>query len=171
MDMARPIVITAYYKEDPALLKRCMASVRGQKVPTEHLLVADGHPQPWIDSEPVRHLRLDRAHADYGNTPRGIGALLAVSEQYPAIMMLDADNWIEPQHVEICLRAAASSPGTDFVIARRLFRRPDGSIMPIPDESGPEHSYANGLHGARPPFLHVVSPHAFNRQSTQAPPA
>ena len=134
MDTTRPIVITPYYKEDPALLRRCMDSVRAQTVPTEHFLVADGHPQDWIDAEPVRHLKLDRSHRDYGNTPRGIAALLATSEGYPAIMMLDADNWLEPEHVEWCLRAAASSPGTDFVVVRRHFRRPDGSIMPIEEE-------------------------------------
>jgi len=135
MDTARrPIVITPYYKEDPALLRRCMDSVRAQTVPTEHFLVADGHPQDWIDAEPVRHLKLDRSHGDYGNTPRGIAAMLACSEGYPAIMMLDADNWLEPEHVEACLHVAASSPGTDFVVVRRNFCRPDGSVMPITEE-------------------------------------
>jgi hypothetical protein len=134
MDTSRPIVITPYYKEDPALLRRCIDSVRRQTVPTEHLLVADGHPQDWIDSEPVRHLKLDCCHRDYGNTPRGVGALLASAERHPAIMMLDADNWLEPEHVELCLRTAASRPGTDFVVVRRHFRRLDGSIMPIEEE-------------------------------------
>jgi glycosyltransferase involved in cell wall biosynthesis len=134
MNMPRPIVITPYFKEDPALLKRCIASVRNQTTPTEHLLVADGYPQEWIDAESVRHLRLDRSHGDYGNTPRGIGALLATSESYPAIVFLDADNWLEPEHIQLCLHVAASSPGTDFVITRRNFRRPDGSIMPIQEE-------------------------------------
>ena len=55
----RPMVITPYYKEDPALLRRCMKSVREQTTPTEHMLVADGHPQDWIDAEPVRHLAAD----------------------------------------------------------------------------------------------------------------
>jgi Glycosyl transferase family 2 len=135
MNTSRPIVITPYYKEDPALLRRCMDSVRAQTVPTEHFLVADGYPQDWIDAEPVRHLRLDRAHGDYGNTPRGIAALLATAEGYPAIMMLDADNWLEPEHVQFCLRVAADSPGTDFVVAKRNFRRPDGSIMPIEEQA------------------------------------
>ena len=134
MEKPRPIVITPYYKEDPALLRRCMDSVRAQTVPTEHFLVADGYPQDWIDAEPVRHLKLDRSHRDYGNTPRGVAALLATSEGYPAIMMLDADNWLEPEHVQLCLYVAASSPETDFVVVKRHFRRPDGSIMPIEEE-------------------------------------
>ncbi|HTC51133.1 MAG TPA: glycosyltransferase family A protein [Steroidobacteraceae bacterium] len=134
MDTSRPIVITPYYKEDPAVLRRCIDSVRQQTVATEHFLVADGHPQDWLDAEPVRHLKLDRSHGDYGNTPRGIAALLATAEGYPAIMMLDADNWLEPEHVELCQRVAAESPGTDFVVAKRNFCRPDGSIMPIAEQ-------------------------------------
>ncbi|HEY1898643.1 MAG TPA: glycosyltransferase family A protein [Steroidobacteraceae bacterium] len=134
MNASHPIVITPYYKEDPALLRRCIDSVRRQTVATEHLLVADGHPQGWIDLEPVRHLKLDRAHGDFGNTPRGVAALLAAAEGYSAIAMLDADNWLEPQHMEVCLGVAASKPGTDFVIARRCFRRPDESIMPVGEE-------------------------------------
>lgn len=137
MHTSRPIVITPYYKEDPALLRRCIASVRNQTVPTAHLLVADGFAQDWIDTEPVRHLRLDRAHADYGNTPRGVAALLAASEGHAPIVLLDADNWLEPQHVELCLRAAAAD--TDFVVARSQLRRPDESIMPIPVAPSWEH--------------------------------
>jgi hypothetical protein len=139
MNASRPIVITPYYREDALLLRRCMLSVRAQTVPTAHFLVADGHPQDWIDCEPVRHLRLDRAHGDYGNTPRGIAAMLATSEEFEPIIMLDADNWLEPQHVEACLRAADTTPGPDFVIARRHLRRPDGSVMPIPDEPPSVH--------------------------------
>jgi glycosyltransferase involved in cell wall biosynthesis len=137
MNTSRPIVITPYYKEEPVLLRRCMDSVRKQSVATVHLLVADGHPQDWIDSEAVRHLRLDRSHGDFGNTPRGVAAILAASEGFAPIMMLDADNWLEPQHVEVCLRAAG--PETDFVVARSLLRRPDGSILPIPSQPSAEH--------------------------------
>ena len=135
----RPMVITPYYKEDPALLRRCMKSVRDQTTPTGHMLVADGHPQDWIDAEPVRHLKLDRAHGDFGNTPRGVGSLLAAAEGFAPIMMLDADNWLEPAHVEACLQAAASAPGTDFVVTASLLRRPDESIMPIPSRPTLEH--------------------------------
>jgi hypothetical protein len=139
MSTSRPIVITPYYKEDPVMLRRCMASVHHQTVPTEHMLVADGHPQDWLESEPVRHLRLDRPHGDFGNTPRGVGSLLAAAEGFAPIIMLDADNWLEPGHVEACIRAAASAPGTDFVVATSQFRRPDESIMPIPNLPTSDH--------------------------------
>ena len=126
----RVAAITPYYKEPRAFLDRCMASVRKQTVPTEQIMIADGHPQDWIDGVPVRHLKLDSEHGDYGNTPRGIGALMAIAERYDAITFLDADNWWEPNHVAECLAAAAKVPDCDYVIAKRFMRRPDGSLLP-----------------------------------------
>ena len=136
----RYAIITPYWNEDRALLERCIKSVRGQTVAADHLLVADGLPQAWIDREPVRHFKLDRTHGDYGKTPRGIGALIAVAEGYDAIGFLDADNWFENDHVESCLDAARGDAEgydqCDYVVARRLFRRPDESIMPLGEEPG-----------------------------------
>jgi hypothetical protein len=70
-------IVTPYYKEDAGLLRRCIASVKAQSVPTDHFMVADGYAQPWIDETGVRHVKLDRSHGDFGNTPRGLGGLLA----------------------------------------------------------------------------------------------
>jgi hypothetical protein len=132
---ARYTVITPYYREDRTLLERCIRSVHGQSVKADHILIADGYPQAWIDNESVRHLKLDRPHNDFGNTPRGIGALLAVAEEYDGICLLDADNWFDADHVEVCLESAARTNGgveqCDYIIARRTFRRPDETIMPI----------------------------------------
>jgi glycosyltransferase involved in cell wall biosynthesis len=131
-------IITPYYKEERRVLERCIDSVRKQSFRADHFLVADGFPQDWIDTAGVRHLKLDRNHADNGNTPRGVGALLAVAEGYSAIGLLDADNWFSPDHVEACLGAASKAPSyCDYVIARRTFRRLDESIMPIGEE--PNH--------------------------------
>jgi hypothetical protein len=131
----RYVIITPYYKEDRSLIERCIDSVRRQSLATEHLVVADGHPQSWIDDAGVRHLKLDRSHGDFGNTPRGIGALIAISEGYSAIGLLDADNWLEDDHVEGCLAAARTTTAPcDYVVAQRTFRRPDATIMPVPDE-------------------------------------
>ena len=95
----RVAVVTPYYKEPRGWIERCIASVAAQTHACDHFLVADGHAQDWIDGAGVRHLRLDRGHGDYGNTPRALGALLAVSEGYDAIAFLDADNWYAPEHV------------------------------------------------------------------------
>lgn len=111
------------------MLARCMDSVRRQSVRVDHMLVADGYPQDWIDGEPVRHQKLDRAHGDYGNFARGVGALAALAEAYDGILFLDADNWYDEDHVAVCLEAAASAPQIPFVAAQRRFVRPDLSVM------------------------------------------
>jgi len=133
-------VVTPYYKENRYLLDRCLSSVKNQTFRADHLLIADGHPQGWLDQAGVRHLKLDRSHGDYGNTPRGIGALLAIGEEYDAILLLDADNWLENEHIEYCVRMAEAKFGNiqlcDYVIARRKFIRTDGTAMPLDEEEG-----------------------------------
>jgi glycosyltransferase involved in cell wall biosynthesis len=126
----RVAVVTPYFKEPRAWIERCIASVKAQTwADCDHLLVADGHPQGWIDGVGVRHLKLDKAHGDYGNTPRSIGGQLAIAEHYDAIVFLDADNWFEPDHIELCLETAART-GADVVTADRRFMREDGSVLP-----------------------------------------
>jgi glycosyltransferase involved in cell wall biosynthesis len=132
-ERARYAIVTPYHKEERWLLERCIQSVRKQTMPADHIVVADGFPQNWIDAEGVRHIRLDRNHADYGNTPRAIGALLAVSAGYEGIGFLDADNWLEPNHVASCVEASERNDACDFVIARRNLCRPDGSVININD--------------------------------------
>ena len=131
---ARFAIVTPYCREPRATLERCIDSVQRQRVAADHIMVADGVAQDWIDAMPVNHLRLGRCHADFGNTPRGLGAMLALAEDYEAIGFLDADNWYDADHVEACVAAAADA---DVVIARRRFVRYDGSVMPIADE--PDH--------------------------------
>ena len=70
---SRYVFVTPYYKERRELLERCIASAKRQTIRADHILVSDGFPQDWIDQAHVRHLRLDRAHQDHGNTPRGLG--------------------------------------------------------------------------------------------------
>jgi hypothetical protein len=130
-------IVTPYYKEHPEVLKRCIESVKHQSIGTDHFVVSDGYPQDWLDSVGVRHLRLGIAHNDLGNTPRGVGALLAISEAYEGIGFLDADNWLEHDHVEQCYAAAncASEAPADLVIARRRILLPDGTLTNLPEEA------------------------------------
>jgi len=138
-------IVTPYYKEERPLLERCLDSVRAQSVTADHILVADGVPQDWLDRLAIRHIKLDRAHGDYGNTARGVGALLAVAEDYDGIGFLDADNWLEPDHIELCLAAAAtvSGEGCDYVIAQRNMKRPDGTTIEVLDEPIAKHVDTN----------------------------
>jgi glycosyltransferase involved in cell wall biosynthesis len=132
-------IITPYFKEPPEILKRCIDSVKQQSISADHFLISDGHPQDWVDSSGVRHLRLSMAHNDSGNTPRGIGALLAISEGYTGIGFLDADNWYDPDHVEQCCTAANSVAAAppDLVAARRRSLLPDGTVTNLSEE--PNH--------------------------------
>lgn len=124
-------VITPYFKEPDETLERCLGSVRSQDQPATHILIADGHPNELVERAGVRHLRLDRSHADAGNTARGLGALLAVAEEFEAIAFLDADNWFDDSHLSSCIQTAHSTPELpDFVVARRRLCRPDGSELP-----------------------------------------
>ncbi len=134
---ARYAIITPYYKEDRSLVERCITSVRNQSIRADHFLIADGFSQAWIDNAGVRHIRLDRSHGDYGNTPRGVGALIAIAEEYSGIGLLDADNWLESDHIEACLAAARIGQTIcDYVVARRTLRRVDETIIPWRDEPG-----------------------------------
>lgn len=135
----RYAIITPYHKESRRTLERCLRSVRQQTRGADHILVADGFPQDWIDDEPVRHIRLDKSHADGGNTPRGIGALLAVSEGYDGIGLLDADNWLADDHIESCLETASRMKDCDVVVARRYLTRPDETILAIDDSPAFAH--------------------------------
>jgi glycosyltransferase involved in cell wall biosynthesis len=97
---SRVAVITPYYKEPLTMLQGCHASVRRQGEHVDHFLIADGHPQAAIDHWQAKHVVLPSSHDDNGNTPRGVGSLLARSEDYDYIAYLDADNWFLDGHIQ-----------------------------------------------------------------------
>lgn len=99
----RVAVITPYHREPVETLAQCHRSVAAQGVAADHFMIADGHPLACIDDWAVSHVRLPRAHADNGNTPRGLGSLLASSEGYDFIAYLDADNWYHDGHLNSLL--------------------------------------------------------------------
>jgi len=123
-------VITPYYQETDEQLLQCHHSVLAQTHPCTHILVADGHAKPIFETGPrVLHVPLPQGNADYGNTPRFIGGILADSYGFDAIAFLDADNWLEPVHLE--RMAAAQQRGkTPLVTCKRTFRHLDGSVLP-----------------------------------------
>ncbi|MBT8605979.1 glycosyltransferase family 2 protein [Polynucleobacter paneuropaeus] len=96
-------VITPYFKEPIEFLRQCHESVKTQGVSADHFFIADGFPNEELISWGVKHATLPQAHADNGNTPRGIGSILADIEGYDFISYLDADNWFHPGHLESLL--------------------------------------------------------------------
>ncbi len=109
--MSKPLrvaVVTPYCRESAPVLQRCMASVRAQcHAHVVHYLVADGFPQNELMAAwpQVRHIVLPHAHANYGCTPRGIGALCALADDIDIVSFLDADNLFLPEHVTSVVRS------------------------------------------------------------------
>jgi hypothetical protein len=126
----RIAIVTAYFNEDRRIIERCMASVRAQTVPVEHILVADGHPQDWVRAAGERHITLDRSHGDYGDTPRMVGLVLAMREGFDAVQFLDADNLLYPQHAAMATKLLRGTGAHVLVLKRRMLR-PDGSALPF----------------------------------------
>lgn len=124
----RVAVVTPYYKESPAILRRAHESVRAQSWPCQHILVADGHPQAVVADWTTDHLALPHSHADNGNTPRHRGAALACEQGYDAIAFLDADNWYEPDHIAT-LVALHRDSGAPMVSSRRRIWSLDGAVL------------------------------------------
>ena len=129
-------VVTPYHSESAETLLKCMRSVQEQTIPCLHYLVADCEGQlaaHWAH----RHIILGESHHDYGNTPRAIGAMLAISEGADAVCFLDADNTYDPDHIETCLAVAQANPDLDYIAAKRRILLPDGTF--VTDEEEPGH--------------------------------
>ena len=89
-------------------------------------------------------MKLGASHADYGDTPRAIGSMLAIREGFDAIAYLDADNFFLRDHIKVMVDALAAADGEfDVVTSRRYLMRPDGTRLPVPDESYQSHTDTN----------------------------
>ncbi|MFN4129916.1 MAG: glycosyltransferase family 2 protein [Paracoccaceae bacterium] len=127
-------VITPYYKETDKTLMTCLESVAAQTAPCDHFMVSDGFPNAVVEKSGITHIRLPRAHADNGNTPRVLGGISAFNLGYDAIAFLDADNWFEPAHVATML-ALHHQTGAAVCTSNRFMHRGDGSFMFVDDKN------------------------------------
>ena len=115
-------VITPYYKEPLTQLRQCIQSVRDQSIPCTHILVADGHAKSGIKmTGKMEHVILPKSNKDAGNTPRGIGGILADSWGFDAVCYLDADNWYEPDHVARLIQHHKDTAYPLITCKRRFF--------------------------------------------------
>lgn len=131
----RVAVITPYFTEGKDVLQRCMASVQAQAVSVDHIFVADGHPQDWIESQRNVTQIIVRSNAgDFGDTPRCLGFVLGVRREYDILQFLDVDNVLMPDHFATVLdhfRGVDEARFPDLVVARRHMLRPDGSVLSV----------------------------------------
>ena len=125
----KPAIITPYYKENIKLIKRCHESCKSQTYKASHFLVSDGFPNPEINNWDVNHIILSEAHNDYGNTPRGIGALSAINQGFNVILFLDADNWFENKHLESVLEMKIANLSFDIISTYRNLELLSGEIV------------------------------------------
>jgi hypothetical protein len=148
----RVAVITPYYKEDLGELQRCHASVQGQTIAARHIMVADGFPREEVDAWDVVHLKLERGHADFGDTPRARGGALAAQAGFDAIAYLDADNALRPRHLE-SLVVTHFATAAAVCYSGRTLELPDGLQVPtrLPDDAQ-GHIDTSCLFLARPAF-------------------
>jgi glycosyltransferase involved in cell wall biosynthesis len=124
----RVAIITPYFKEKDSWLEQGHASVKAQTYPCEQIFVADGHPNPLIDRFDAQHIRLSFTHDDFGDTPRAVASLSAISQGFDAIAYLDADNWYVPTHVENLVNLHRKT-GAQICTSGRAIYQPDG--MPL----------------------------------------
>jgi len=113
-------IVTPYHREMSDVLSRCHASVKAQTHQTTHIMVADGHPSPAVAAWDIQHMIMPHAHADGGDTPRGLGALSALNQGFDAVGFLDADNWLAEDHVENCLAACARNDAPISFASRQI---------------------------------------------------
>jgi len=133
----RVAVITPYYKEALHVLVRCRSSVFAQTYPdVRHYMLADGHPRDEL-RDLMFHVELPRCN-DYGDTPRLIGCAIADAQGADAILLLDADCWLEKIHIQHMVEVMQGQDAPVVTCPRNLYRM-DGSFMAVDTES-------NGIH-------------------------
>ncbi len=113
-------VITPYCTENILMLEKCHSSVLRQGANTKHFLISDGHSKNEIDSWDCVHIKLPVQNNDNGNTPRGIGAVLAEKLDYDYIAYLDADNWYHDGHLDSLVNLITNN-SADIGCSQRTF--------------------------------------------------
>lgn len=127
-------VITPYYREDLNTLARCHQSVVKQTYKdVKHFMVADGHARDYVDEWGCEHIKLPNC-ADVGDTPRVVGYAVAAARGFDAICFLDADCWLEPEHISTLVGVMTESDCPVVTCPRNLYHL-DGSFMAVDTES------------------------------------
>lgn len=130
----RVAVITPYYKEDISTLARCHKSVVNQTYKeVTHFLVADGFPKAGVEEWECEHIKIPNC-GDSGDSPRVIGYAVAAARGYDAICFLDADCWLEPEHIAEMVDIMKSSNCAVVTCPRNLYHL-DGTFMAVDTES------------------------------------
>ena len=145
----RVAIVTPFYQVPAAWLEQCHASVRAQTQACTHFLVSDGSGQNPLRDFQGQFIELQHTHADYGDTPRAIGSLSAAAQGHDAVIYLDGDDWILPQHVQTMVALQQESGAAVCTAARCLYDL-DGQLMgPCEEVNGIDFAGTGSLMIAR----------------------
>lgn len=150
-------VITPYYKEDLNVLAKCHKSVVNQTYKdVTHFMVADGHPRDYVADWECEHIVIPNC-GDVGDTPRAIGYAVAAARGFDAVCFLDADCWLEPDHLSTLVDVMRHSDRAVVTCPRNLYHL-DGTFMAVDTESdGKEFNDTNCYLIHRNAFMLVLA--------------
>jgi len=126
-------VVVPFHREPAEWLRVCFQSVLDQVSPAELIAVGDGA-KPSVLAPFYKLIELPKAHGDFGNAARAIGALEAITSGFDAVAFLDGDNWFLPLHVHEMLRLHRET-GAPICTASQSVTRVDGTPFGLKSES------------------------------------
>ena len=148
----RVAVISPYHGEPDDWLAQCHASVRAQTHSCEHIFVADGRPSRSVEAMDAQHIIVRRAHGDFGDTPRALGAISAIGQGFDAVAFLDADNWYKSTHIESLVDLQRQSGAAIATSGRALYDQAGEFLGACPLSDGEAHVDSNCYLLTRPAF-------------------
>jgi len=147
-------VVTPYYKESLDVLTKCRASVVKQTYKdVRHYMVSDGFPKPEFE-DLMFHVKLPHC-GDYGDTPRLVGCALADAAGVDAICLLDADCWLEKNHVQRLVTTMEKEDAPIVTCPRNLYKT-DGSFMAVDAESDGDYFNDTNCYLVRRDAFHLL---------------
>lgn len=147
----RVAVVVPFHREPAEWLRVCFQSVLDQISPAALIAVGDGA-KPSVLAPFEKLIELPRAHGDFGNAARAIGAMEAITSGFDAVAFLDGDNWFSPLHVQEMLRLHRET-GAALCTAGQAVARVDGTPFNLKSESdGEKHADTSTLFVTREAF-------------------
>ena len=162
----RVAVITPHYNETSAVLARCINSVQQQTYTDwQHFVMGDGKgvealPAHWWLIPKLTYHSLPWT-GDSGNTPRLVAFALANKQGFDAVVFLDGDNWMDPEHLANMVALQQSRKSDIVTCPRRLLRSDNLEVLAAEDtidSDGKRFNDMNCYFITRPAFFVL---HAF----------
>src|SRR6267142_5946268 len=132
----RIAVVTPFFKPRLDWLQQCHASVRAQTHVCTHILISDGAGSNPVTGVQGQFIELQHNHGDYGDTPRAVGSISALTQGFDAVAYLDADCWYEEGHIASLVELHARTGAAVCTSARKLYDYRDNFLEICPNSDG-----------------------------------